>query len=422
MKSYYPRIADQLIKDKLEGTGAVLVTGPKWCGKSTTSMQIAGSAAFLQNTEDSEQNLMLAQTDMRMFLKGKTPRLIDEWQMYPLLWDAIRSEIDRRSAFGQFILTGSSVPPNLDDRMHSGTGRIARLSMRPMSLWESLDSSGSVSLKEMFDGNFNSCESDIGMEEMAFLICRGGWPSSVGVSEKAALMQAENFYDGLVEADISRVDGIKRDSQRARLLLRSLSRRISTASSYNVIKEDMRANDSDRLDEDTIAAYISALKKLYVQDDIRAWNPNIRSKASIRTSDTRYFCDPSLACAALGLGPSDLFGDIRTFGLLFEALCMRDLKVYAQALGGDIYHYRDSSGLESDAVIHLRNGSWAAVEIKLGSAEGIEAGAKSLLGLSAIIDIEKMKKPSFLMVLTATKYAFRRQDGVYVIPITCLKD
>ncbi len=422
---YKNRIADQLLSDKLEAMGAVLIGGPKGCGKTTTAEQQAGSVIYMDDPENGEQYKQLAQTNIRMLLTGQTPRLIDEWQDVPKLWDAVRFEVDHRSDGGQFILTGSAVPANRDEIRHTGTARYAWLTMRPMSLWESGDSNGGVSLGSLFlSQDAVGCENSVDMERMAFLLCRGGWPKSITKkSEKAALAQAIEYYEAVTRADISRVDDVQRDEERAKRLMRSYSRHQGTQTSISVILDDVRVNESEELSDTTISSYLSALRKIFVIEDMPAWNPNLRSKTAIRTSDTRYFVDPSIACAALGLGPMDLINDLNTFGLFFETMCVRDLRVYADALGGKVYHYRDKNGLECDAVVHLRNGSYGLIEIKLGGDTLIEEGAKNLRTLSEKIDTTKMKSPSFLMVLTAVgPYAYRRPDGVYVVPLSCLKD
>ena len=422
---YKNRIADQLLSDKLEAMGAVLIEGPKGCGKTTTAEQQAGSVIYMDDPENGEQYKQLAQTNIRMLLTGQTPRLIDEWQDVPKLWDAVRFEVDHRSDDGQFILTGSAVPANRDEIRHTGTARYAWLTMRPMSLWESGDSNGGVSLGSLFlSQDAVGCENSVDMERMAFLVCRGGWPKSITKkSEKAALAQAIEYYEAVTRADISRVDDVQRDKERAKRLMRSYSRHQGTQTSISVILDDVRVNESEELSDTTISSYLSALRKIFVIEDMPAWNPNLRSKTAIRTSDTRYFVDSSIACAALGLGPMDLINDLNTFGLFFETMCVRDLRVYADALGGKVYHYRDKNGLECDAVVHLRNGSYALIEIKLGGDTLIEEGAKNLRSLSEKIDTTKMKSPSFLMVLTAVgPYAYRRPDGVYVVPLSCPKE
>lgn len=423
MDRYKKRIADKILSDKLEAKGAVLIQGAKWCGKTTTASQQAKSILYMQNPRDKKQNMELAQVDPGLLLEGKTPRLIDEWQIAPQLWDAIRFEVDQRDAFQQFILTGSSVPANMDFTSHSGTGRITRMLMRPMSLYESEESNGSVSLKELFEGKKISTKSDLDIKTLAYLICRGGWPKAVGQSEKIALSQAYDYLDAVIESDISQVDGVIRNPLRARLLMKAFSRYIGSPGKVSKIRQDMCVNDSEELSDKTIYDYINALKRIFVIEDLSAWNPNLRSKTAIRTSDTRYFVDPSIAVAALRLGPQDLLYDLHTFSFLFENLCIRDLRVFADALDGDLYHYRDKSGLECDAVLHLRNGRYGLIEVKLGGNEAIEDGARNLLKLREKIDTDKMKEPSFMMVLCGTSsYAYQREDGVYVIPIGCLKD
>ncbi len=422
MKEYKRRIADKLLIDALEAKGAVLIEGPKWCGKTTTAEQFAKSVIYMQDPSKKDQYIQMASISPNYLLQGEVPHLIDEWQLAPSLWDSIRYEVDRRDEFGQFILTGSAVPPKKDETSHTGTGRISRIKMSPMTLYESGDSNGSVSLQELFNGNREiSGINESTIETLAFLVCRGGWPKAIGQKESVALRQAIDYYDGLTSSDISRVDGVSRSEERVKRLLRSYARNICTQIKNVELKKDIMVNDSSSLNEDTVVSYIDALKKLYVVADIPAWNPNLRSKAAVRTSDTRQFIDSSIATAALGIGPQDLINDLNTFGFMFESMCDRDLRVYAQYLDGNLYHYRDSNNLECDAVIHLRNGNWAAFEVKLG-IDKIDEGAKHLLKLAELIDEEKMKKPSFLMVISGTvPFAYRRPDGVYVCPITCLK-
>lgn len=423
MDRYRNRIADKILSDKLEAKGAVLIQGAKWCGKTTTASQQAKSILYMQNPREKRQNLELAQIDPGLLLEGETPRLIDEWQIAPQLWDAIRFEVDQRDAFQQFILTGSSVPANMDITSHSGTGRITRMLMRPMSLYESEDSNGTVSLRELFDGKKIAKKSDLDIKTLAYLICRGGWPKAIDQNERIALSQAYDYVDAVVESDISQVDGVTRNPLRARLLLKVFSRYIGSPGKVSKIKEDMSVNDSDELSDKTIYEYINALKRIFVIEDLPAWNPNLRSKTAIRTSDTRYFVDPSIAVAALRLGPQDLLNDLHTFGFLFENLCIRDLRVFVDVLDGDLYHFRDKTGLECDAVLHLRNGQYGLIEIKLGGDTAIEDGARNLLKLREKIDTGKMKEPSFMMVLCGTaSYAYQREDGVYVVPVGCLKD
>ena len=424
MKEYKPRIADKLIEKKLKGKGAVLVEGPKWCGKTTTSEEISKSVLYMSKPDTMKQNVMLADINPSLLLVGEVPRLIDEWQIAPKLWDAVRYEVDHRNEEGQFILTGSAVPANKESIQHTGTGRFAWVLMRPMSLFESGESNGSVRLSELFDAPEKiAALNTLDLQKIAFLVCRGGWPRATFMEEDVALEQAYDYYDAIVNQDISRVDGINRNAERVKTLMRSYARNQGGQVSNAMLKADMQANDVDSLDEDTVMSYVNALKQIFVIEDMPAWNPNLRSKTAIRTSDTRYYIDSSIAVAALGLGPNDLINDLETFGLLFETMCVRDLRVFADALGGSVYHYRDKTGLECDAVIHLRNGSYGLIEIKLGGDAAIEHGAKTLKTLDAKINTDKMKKSSFLMVLTAVgDYAYRREDGVYVVPIGCLRD
>ena len=426
MKEYKNRIADQILADKLEAMGAVLIEGPKYCGKTTLATQQAKSILYMADPETKSQNLAMAQTNIKRLLQGETPRLIDEWQLAPQFWDAVRNEVDKRDEDGQFMLTGSAVPPKQDEIFHSGTGRMSWLKLRTMSLWESGDSSGDVSLGALFK-NADSVDgaSKIDIDQLAFLTCRGGWPkATLKKSKKAALLQAKEYYEAVYRYDISRVDDVERDPELTKRLMRSYSRNQGSQASAGTILADIRANESDELSENTIYSYIKALKKIFVIEDSLAWNPNLRSKTAIRTSDTRYFIDPSIATAALGLGPDDLINDLNTFGLFFETLCVRDLRVYADALGGTVYHYRDKSNLECDAVVHLENGSYGLIEIKLGGDTLIKEGAENLQVLANKLDTTKMKKPSFLMVLTGVgDYAYKRpEDGVLVVPIGCLKD
>ena len=423
MNDYKKRIVDEMLQRKLKGKGAVLIEGPKWCGKTTTAEQIAKSVLYMANPENKKQNLMLADIDPNVLLKGETPKLIDEWQIAPKIWDAVRFEVDHRKDEGQFILTGSAVPTDKSLIAHTGTGRFSFLFMRPMTLFESLESTGTVSLKDLFDQKNISGINNLSLEDIAYLCCRGGWPRSISMEREIALDQAFDYYDAIVNSDISRVDGISREPTRVKNLMRSYARNVGSQASNETLKGDMINNDSFSLDTDTVFSYINALKKIFVVDEVSAWNPNLRSKTAIRTSDTRYFIDPSIATASLGLGPDDLINDLNTFGFIFENLCVRDLRVYAESINGDLYHYRDSSSLECDAVIHLRNGSYGLVEIKLGGDKLIEEGVENLLKLKNKLDTSKMKKPSFLMVVTATgDYAYKRSDDVYVVPVGCLKN
>lgn len=436
MNGYKNRVADRPLAEKLEAFGAVLIEGPKYCGKTTLASQQAGSILSMADTDTLGQNLALARTNISRLLAGETPRLIDEWQIAPQFWDAVRNEVDKRNEDGQFMLTGSAVPPkpkkdesgNIieeENIHHTGTGRISRLRLRTMSLWESEDSTGDVSLEELFiNPDTVDGVSNIDLDRLAYLTCRGGWPKAVlKKSEKAALAQAFDYYDSVVSNDIKRVDDIDRDEELTKRIMRSYARNQGTQATVGTILADIKSNGDERMSDSTVYSYIKALKEIFVIEDSIAWNPNLRSKTAIRTSDTRYFIDPSIATAALGMGPKDLINDMETFGFIFETLAIRDLRVYADALDGKVYHYRDKNNLECDAVIHLRNGSYGLVEVKIGGAELIKEGAESLKTLSSKIDSTRMKTPSFMMVLTGIgKFAYKRpEDGVLVVPIGCLR-
>ena len=423
MKEYYQRVSDKVLLEHLESKGAVLIEGAKWCGKTTSAKHIAKSVIEMDRPDMTAQYQQMARINPSNLLEGKVPHLIDEWQIATNIWNAVRYEVDRRGEFGQFILTGSSVPAALDESMHTGTGRIVRMQMRPMSLFESKDSTGQVSLMDLFNKKDISAVDNHSIDEIAFLICRGGWPAALNHSKKIALKQAFDYYDAVVNDDISRVDRVKRDSERTKRILKSYARNVATQASLETIRSDIISNDVETFDKEALYGYLNALKRIFVIEDSPAWNPNLRSKTAIRTSDTRYFVDPSIAVAALGLGPTDLVNNLALMGLIFENLCVRDLRIYADALDGSVYHYRDKTGLECDAVIHLRNGSYGLVEVKLGGDQSINEGAESLLKLTSKIDTEKMKKPAFLMVLCGVApFAYKREDGVFVVPITCLKD
>ena len=427
MKEYKTRLADSILQKKLASSGAVLIEGAKWCGKTTTASQIAKSILLMQDPAQKKQNIEMADMDPSFLLNGETPRLIDEWQLAPKLWDAVRFEVDKRDEFGQFVLTGSAVPADLSEISHSGTGRISRMLMRPMSLYESGESNGSVSLADLFSDNEKvTGTNSLDLEQIAFLICRGGWPKSIGTNTDVALQLAINYFDAVVNDDISRIDNVKRDAEKTKRILRSYARSIASQAKISSITQDVYANEDtkDLTNKNvTISSYISALKKIFVIEDSLAWNPNLRSKTAIRVSDTRYFTDPSIGTAALGLGAKDLINDLQTMGLMFENLCIRDLRIYADALDGQVYHYRDRNDLECDAVVHLRNGSYGLIEIKLGGDKLIEEGATTLNKLEANIDTTKMKAPTFKMVLTGVgNYAYRRKDGVLIVPIGSLKD
>lgn len=426
MKNYRSRIMDSLLEKKLQAKGAVLIEGPKWCGKTTTAEEIAASKIMLAKPDIKDHFKSLLEIDSDAALAGDTPMLIDEWQTVPKLWDAVRYTVDHRHAMGQFILTGSAVPNQEaeKEREHSGTGRFAWLTMRPMTLFESGESNGTVSLGELFTAPEKILQkNDLKLSDIAFLICRGGWPIAIGLPEEAALEQAFDYYDAVTKEDVTNVDGIKRSSERVQRLMRAYARHQGTQAPIATLKEDLKNNDTTTLDEDTISSYLDALRKIFVVEDMPAWNPNLRSKTAIRTTDTRYFVDPSIATAALGLGPTDLMNDLNSMGFFFETLCVRDLRVFAESLNGKVYHYRDKSGLECDAVVHLRNGQYGLIEIKLGGDSLIKDGATTLNALEKQIDTTRMKSPAFKMILTATgEYAYRRpKDGIYVVPIGCLK-
>lgn len=424
-REYIPRVADQLLEEKLEALGAVLIEGPKYCGKTSLACQHAKSILFMADPETKTQNLFLAQNNISLLLKGDAPRLIDEWQLVPELWDAVRGEVDRRNEDGQFILTGSAVPADPSKIFHSGAGRFAWLRLHTMSLWESGDSSGDVSLKNLFsrENKVEGISKINDIEHLAFIACRGGWPKAVLKGQKkSALVQAEEYFEAVVQSDISRVDNVERNSELTRRLMRSLARNQGYSTPISTFLGDINTHIGSQTSEQTVASYLHALKKIFVVEDVLAWNPNLRSRTAIRTSDTRYFTDPSIASAALGLGPQDLINDLSTFGLILETLCIRDLRVYAEPIGGSIYHYRDKNGLECDAVVHLKNGKYGLVEIKLGGETLIEEGAKSLKKLAGKIDTDRMQAPSFMMVLTGLgQYAYQRPDGVFIVPVSCLK-
>ncbi len=420
---YRERIADRLLAEQLETVGAVLVQGPKWCGKTTTAEQLAKSAIYIDNPKRLRTNLTLAETDPEALLAGENPRLIDEWQLTPQLWDTARYIISHQRRTGLYIFTGSAVPPDKSLITHSGTGRFAWLTMRTMSLWESGESTGAVSLEALFKQKAEVAEAkDLSIKDLAYLVCRGGWPGVLEMSQRNALKQSFNYVDAVCNGDISRVDNVERNATFAARLLRSYARHQGGQVSVSMINADLSANQPS-MSDDTVASYLSALKNIFVIEDMPAWCPNLRSKTAIRTADTRYFIDSSIATAALGIGPDDLTNDLNTFGLMFETLAVRDLRVYADYLDGKVFHYRDKNGLECDAVIHLRNGSYGLVEIKLGGDTLIDGGAKTLLKLSNKIDTDKMNPPSFLMVLTGLgSYAYKRKDGVWVVPIASLKN
>lgn len=425
MGEYKHRIADKMLVKQLEAAGVVLVQGAKWCGKTTTAIQAAKSILLLNNPQTKAANLQLADTNISVLLEGDTPRLIDEWQLAPQLWDAARFEVDQRENHeGQFIFTGSAVPADKTKISHSGTGRFAWLTMRPMSLWESEDSTGSACLEQIFENKFQAGTSkNHTLDDITYLICRGGWPASIGKSPQVALRQAFNYIDAVENQEMSDIDDIKRDSTIVHQLLRSYARHQATQAPISTIQADLSSSDNKTISDNTIIAYLDALRRLFVIEDTPAWNPNLRSKAAIRSSSTRYFVDPSIATAALRIGPKDLASDLKTLGVLFETMAIRDLRIYADAIDGDVFHYRDNNGLECDAIVHLKNGHYGLIEIKLGGETLIEEGAKTLKRLSEKINTDKMYPPSFLMVLVGVgTYAYQRKDGILVVPIGSLKD
>lgn len=422
--TYKNRIADKLLQEQLEAAGVVLIEGSKWCGKTTTAEHIAKSVLYMDDPKKKNDYKLLAENNPELLFEGENPRLLDEWQVAPQLWDAARYLADRKKGTGHFIFTGSAVPADDSKISHTGTGRFGWVTMRPMSLWESKESNGNVSMSELFSGQVKAAIApDTPLERIAYMLCRGGWPGSLDLQPHAALKQARNYVDGVCKRDISKVDNVSRDAAFALKLLRSYARNQGSQVPVSVIHADIVASNEGAMSEETILSYILALKKIFVIEDMAAWNPNLRSKTAIRTSDTRYFVDPSIATAAMGIGPKDLMNDLNTFGLLFETMAVRDLRVYADALDGEVFHYRDKNGLECDAVVHLRDGRYGLIEIKLGGESLIDEGAVTLKKLADKIDTTKMKSPSFSMVLTAVGgYAYMRSDGVYVVPICCLKD
>ena len=425
MTEYLPRISDDLIERKLQGLGAVVIVGSKWCGKTTSAKTKANSMLSLSSALEAKKARIILENNPSKILSLPAPLLIDEWQTIPEIWDEVRTEVDERNSVGQFILTGSAVPPDLSSlTLHTGTGRFGWIRMRPMSLYESKDSSGEVCLQDLFSGVERIYgENNIDIDKLCYLICRGGWPHSLFVSEQSSLDIPFDYLEGVISSDVSRVDGISRKPDRVRNLLRSYARNQGTQVSLEVLRKDIINIDSKPWDTETISAYLNALRQIFVIEDVQAWNPNLRSKSAIRTSDTRYFVDPSIASASLAIGPNDLINDINTLGFFLETLCIRDLRVYAENLNGSVYHYRDNKGLECDAVIHLRDGSYGLIEIKLGGETLIDEGAKNLLKLARNIDTTKMKKPSFLMVLTGLgSIAYKRDDGIFVVPVGCLKN
>ena len=417
---YRPRLADKELERNLKAFGAVLIEGPKWCGKTTTAEHISKSAIYFQNEDEFSKYEGIMEYKPSLLLNGENPRLIDEWQMIPRIWDVIRFDIDRRSEKGLYVLTGSTTVDETEIK-HSGAGRIKRMTMGTMSLFESGDSDGSVSLTDLFENKDIGSESDTTFEEMAYIITRGGWPDSIDSDPEVAYEQIDGYCKTILKSDIHTVDGIKKDSERMFQIMRSLSRNISTSITDTKIVADIEHFEGTKIHVNTVKNYVSALKKLHVLYELPAWSPKLRSKATIRTSPTRHFCDPAIAAYFLGASANNLMDDPETYGLIFESLVIRDLRTYVQGIGGQIYHYRDSNGMEADAVIHLKDGRWGLVEVKLGQSK-VEEASSNLLKLRNTIDLEIMGGPSFLAVITCNGYAYRREDGVYVVPITCLKN
>ena len=426
---YLPRIADKILKETLKCIGAVLITGPKWCGKTTTAEMQAKSVINMQDPDKIQGYLTAAETKPSLLLKGENPRLIDEWQIAPVLWDSVRTEVDKRREDGLFILTGST---SVDDSkiMHSGTGRIARLKMYPMSLYESKESNGAVSLEKLFNAkryNVDGVKSNLSVEQLIFASCRGGWPASLNKkTDKAALFTAFSYLDNICESDASTVDGVNRDPKRMRAVLQSYARNVSTLTGNKTIIKDITGNFGP-ISENTLYSYLNALNKLFVIDEVPAWSPAIRSASAIRASNKREFIDPSIAAAALKITPEILMQDFNTFGFIFETLCIRDLKIYSASLGGDVSYYHDRHGLEADCVLRLGDGRYALIEFKLGSRE-IEEGAEHLLTIQNLIrkynetESIKIREPDKLIIITGGEIAYRRKNGIYIIPIGCLKN
>lgn len=445
-KVYRERLVDQTLQDSLRRSGAILVEGPKWCGKTTTAEQAAKSVRYIDEPGKLESNQLLAQINPAELLDDTPPLLLDEWQLAPELWDAVRFMVDRRSLPGQFILTGSATPTNLDQLHHTGTGRFTRIRMRPMSLFESGESNGTVSLARLFEREHENrgetpSEAELrretphdALDDSKFLgratltinnlcqaIVRGGWPQATFLEPTDAITVAQDYFQAVTTLDISRVDGVNRSEARARHLMRSYARLQGSSAPISTIQADLRSHGGTEISSDTINSYLDALRRIFVIEDLPAWNPKLRSKTAIRSSDTRYFTDPSIAAAALETTPRDLQGDTETLGFLFETLAVRDLRDYTEFLGGRLFHYRDKNGLECDTIAHLADGRYALIEVKLGGNDAIEAGSGTLKRLAGLLDTTRMRKPSFLAVLTGVgEFAYQRPDGIYVIPIGAL--
>ncbi len=428
-RKYIPRLFDEVLSFSLKSKGAVLVVGPKWCGKSTTCKKHAKTIVDLMPIATRKNLIEFAKNAPEEFLnQGPKPMLIDEWQHISFIWDQIKVEVDEAEEFGQFILTGSvsekeKFDDSVDDSKHTGNGRFTKRMMRPMSLFESGESKGNVSLGKLMNNEFAPGMADMTLKDYAYAICRGGWPLSLNEDKAVALEQAVSYYEMLSSEDLFSLKDIplKKDEAKAQRFLRAYSRNISIACSDTTLKNDMTSFE-DTFDSETFYKYMNALRNLYVVEELEAWNPYLRSKTSIRTKPTRHFVDPSIASAALGLSPEGLFKDMTTFGLLFESLAVRDLRVYADTLHAKVYKYRDSKKREADIVLQFRDGSWSLIEVKLGNAADIEDAANHLLSIATDIDTKKTGSLNFLMVITKDKFAYRRQDGVYVVPLGCLRN
>ena len=422
---YKKRVVDEILDFYLESMGAVLIEGPKWCGKTRTGEEHAKSVVKLQDPDNVDKYRAAIKAKPSILLEGPTPRLIDEWQDFPILWNAVRHLVDERGEDGQFILTGSAVPcEEKKDKIpprHTGTGRIVRMRMRPMSLWESGESTGEISLSALFDGAYAvTGRSSIGVDEIAHLVCRGGWPQAVlAKTPRAAYMKSSSYVDEVVHEDVHRVDGVERNPDRVRNLLKSLARNISTMATNETILQDLKANDSS-ISEKTLSSYLNALRKIFLVEDVPAWSPSLKSRLAIRSAMKRQFVDPSVATAVLGATPRRLLNDFCSFGSFFESLCVRDVRVYAQTLDGEVRHYRDQTGLEADMIVALKDGRWGAIEVKLGAGD-IDSAAEGLKKLRAKVDVGRMGHPSFLMILTGTDLGYTRDDGVVVCPLGCLR-
>ena len=418
--NYLPRVVDSEIDELMEIMGAVLIEGCKWCGKSTTGSYHAKSIIEFQNPDKKQEYDEIKNTKPSLFLNGEKPRMFDEWQMYPVVWDSIRTDVDHSRKKGQYILTGAAKPSE-GETMHTGTGRISRILMRPMSLFESNESTGEVTFRDIMEGKSISGESKLSLEDLASIIVRGGWPASIEVKSDAKYRFAKEYVKSLIHEEVKKIDGVERNPEKMQKVLRSLARNISTPVSNSTLESDVKNNFDDDISRPTLTDYLNTLEKLFVIEDVNATNLNFRSKYAIRTKPKKYFVDPSIATAILEMNPNDLIKDLNTFGLLFESLCMRDLKIYTQSYGGDITFYRDEKDFEVDAIFRTSSGKWGAIEIKLGAGY-IDEAATNLLKFKERVDTQKCGEPSFLMVLTGANYSYKREDGVYVVSIGTLKN